>query len=51
MMTEQDLDRQNFQQAKEKERLELNKYCSDKSIPDSCKSEKIIDYQLKWGKL
>ncbi len=51
MMTEQDLDRQNFQQAKEKERLELNQYCLDNSIPADCKAEAIIDYQQKWGKL
>jgi len=56
MITEQDLDRNNLQQAieevqKEKERLELNKYCSDKSIPDDCKSEAIISYQQKWGRL
>ena len=51
MMTEQDLDRQNFQQAKEKERLELNQYCLDNSITADCKAEAIIDYQQKWGKL
>lgn len=56
MITEQDLDRNNLQQAieevqKEKERLELNKYCSDKSIPDDCKAEAIIDHQIKWGRL
>ena len=56
MMTEQDLDRNNKQQAeeeaqKENERLELNKYCSDNSIPEDCKAEAIIDYQQKWGEL
>jgi len=53
-MTEQDLDRNNRQQAeeeveKELERLELNKYCSDSSIPKECKAEAIIDHQIKWG--
>jgi len=56
MMTEQDLDRQNFQQAieevqKEKERLELNRYCADKSIPEDCKAEAIISFQTKHGRL
>jgi len=56
MMTEQDLDRNNKQQAeeeaqKENERLELNKYCSDQSIPEDCKAEAIIDYQTKHGRL
>ena len=56
MITEQDLDRNNLQQAieevqKEKERLELNIFCSDKSVPCDVKAEKIIDYQMKWGRL
>ena len=56
MMTEHELDRNNRQQAeeevqKEKERLELNIFCSDKSVPCDVKAEKIIDYQTKWGKL
>jgi hypothetical protein len=55
MITEQDLDKSNKNQAKEmaqkeKERLKLNKYCADKSIPNDCKAEKIIDFQMKWGK-
>ena len=54
MMTEQDLSISNKLQAeqitqKEKERLELNKYCADRSIPSDCKAEKIIDFQIKWG--
>jgi hypothetical protein len=36
---------------KEKERLELNKYCADRSIPSDCKAEAIIDFQIKWGVL
>jgi hypothetical protein len=56
MMTEQDLSRSNKLQAeqmaqKEKERLELNKYCADRSIPSDCKAEAIIDFQIKWGVL
>jgi hypothetical protein len=57
MITEQDLDRSNNKlQAeqmaqKEKERLELNKYCADRSIPSDCKAEAIIDFQIKWGVL
>ena len=56
MITEHELDRNNRKQAedelqKEKERLELNKYCSDKSVPDDCKAEAIIDYQKKYGRL
>jgi hypothetical protein len=56
MLTEQDLERCNIIQAqeinqKEKERLQLNQYCADNSIPTECKAEAIIDYQLKWGKL
>jgi hypothetical protein len=56
MITEQDLNRNNKLQAeqmaqKEKERLELNKYCADRSIPSDCKAEAIIDFQIKWGVL
>tara|TARA_R110000803_G_scaffold158087_1_gene222444 strand:- start:32 stop:202 length:171 start_codon:yes stop_codon:yes gene_type:complete len=56
MMTEQDLDRQNFQQAieevqKEKERLELNIFCSDKSVPEDVKAEAIISFQTRHGRL
>jgi hypothetical protein len=56
MLTEIDLDRNNKLQAeeelqKEVELLELNKYCSDKSVPDDCKAEAIIDYQKKYGRL
>ena len=54
MITEQDLNRNNKLQAeqmaqKEKERLELNKYCADNSVPNSCKAERLIDFQIKWG--
>ena len=54
MMTEQDLSISNKLQAeqmaqKEKERLELNKYCADRSIPSDCKAEAIIDFKIKWG--
>ena len=54
MITEQDLYRNNKLQAeqmaqKEKERLELNKYCADNSVPNSCKAERLIDFQIKWG--
>ena len=56
MLTEIDLDRNNRKQAEdelqqEKERLELNIFCSDKSVPCDVKAEKIIDYQMKWGRL
>jgi hypothetical protein len=56
MLTEIDLDRNNKLQAeeelqKEKERLELNKYCADRRIPDDCKAEAMIDFQMKWGRL
>lgn len=56
MLTEIDLDRNNKLQAeeelkKENERLKLNIFCSDKSIPDDVKAEKIIDYQVRWGRL
>jgi hypothetical protein len=56
MQTQQDLNKNNEQQAeemvqKEKERLELNKYCADRSIPSDCKAEKIIDFQIRWGVL
>ena len=34
---------------KEKERLELNKYCADSRIPSECKAEAIVDFQIKWG--
>ena len=56
MITEQDLNRNNQLQAeqmtqKEKERLELNKYCADRSIPSDCKAEAIIDFQIKFGVL
>jgi len=56
MMTQQDLDRNCRLQAeqqvqKEKERLELNKYCADRSVPSDCKAERIIDFQIKWGVL
>ena len=54
MLTEIDLDRNNAYQAeqqvqKEKEREELNKYCADNTIPNDCKAEAIIDFQIKWG--
>ena len=54
MMTEHELDRNNRQQAeeevqKEKERLELNKYCADRRIPDDCKAEAMIDFQNNGG--
>jgi hypothetical protein len=54
MITEQDLNRNNKLQAeqmaqKEKERLELNKYCADRSIPSDCKAEAIIDFQINGG--
>ena len=54
MLTEIDLDRNNAYQAeqqvqKEKERLELNKYCADSRIPNECKAEAIVDFQIKWG--
>jgi|TARA_B110000483_G_scaffold240651_1_gene321726 hypothetical protein len=56
MMTEHELDRNNRQQAeeevqKEKERLELNIFCSDKSVPCDVKAEAIIDFQTKYGRL
>jgi predicted acylesterase/phospholipase RssA len=57
MITEQDLsiEATNYQAEqmaqKEKERLELNKYCADRSIPSDCKAEAIIDFQIKWGVL
>jgi hypothetical protein len=34
---------------KEKERLKLNEFCADRSIPSDCKAEAIIDFQIKWG--
>ena len=54
MLTEIDLDRNNAYQAeqqvqKEKERQELNKYCADQTIPEDCKAERIIDFQIRWG--
>jgi len=56
MLTEIDLDRNNKLQAedelqKEKERLKLNIFCSDKSVPDDVKAEAIIDFQKKYGRL
>jgi len=56
MQTQQDLNKNNEQQSeemvqKEKERLELNKYCADNSVPNSCKAERLIDFQIKWGVL
>ena len=56
MLTEIDLDRNNKLQAedelqKENERLKLNIFCSDKSVPDDVKAEAIIDFQKKYGRL
>jgi hypothetical protein len=56
MQTQQDLNKNNEKQSeqmvqKEKERLELNKYCADNSIPSDCKAEAIIDFQIRWGVL
>jgi predicted acylesterase/phospholipase RssA len=56
MQTQQDLNKNNEQQAeemvqKELERLKLNKYCADNSIPSDCKAEAIIDFQIRWGVL
>ena len=56
MQTQQDLNKNNKQQAeemvqKEKERLELNKYCADNSVPSDCKAEAIISFQVKFGVL
>jgi hypothetical protein len=56
MQTQQDLNKNNEQQSeqmvqKEKERLELNKYCADNLVPSDCKAEAIIDFQIKWGVL
>ena len=33
------------------ERLELNIFCSDKSVPDDVKAEAIIDFQTRYGRL
>ena len=56
MMTEKEIDKNFVKQIeefiqKEQERLKLNKYCADNSIPDDCKAEMIIDYQTKYWRL
>lgn len=36
-------------ETKEKERLILNQFCANKSIPSDVKAEAIIDFAMKWG--
>jgi hypothetical protein len=35
---------------KEKERLKLNEFCKDSSIPSCVKAEAQIDFAIKWSK-
>ena len=35
-------------ETKEKERLVLNEFCKDNSIPSDVKAEAIIDFAIKW---
>ena len=41
-------DQINDKEIKEKERLILNQFCADKSIPSDVKAEAIIDFAKKW---
>ena len=38
----------NDKETKEKERLVLNEFCKDNSIPSDVKAESIIDFAKKW---
>ena len=38
----------NDKETKEKERLVLNEFCKDNSIPSDVKAEAIIDFAKKW---
>lgn len=41
-------DQVNDKETKEKERLVLNEFCKDGSIPSDVKAEAIIDFAKKW---